>query len=199
MNYYKILNKDEKHHGMKYKTGLNVDIIAWNPSGSCTPGGLYFSREDILGFIDYGPWIRKVTLLKDSKIYKDPGRVYEKWKTNKFILGERKKINTKVIKKLIKEGAEIKRYKRQVLSFAVDNGFFGLVSFLVPICNKPLIRGVLDDAVENNQVRIVRFLIPLVSEKFCKEIVKHYDMNYNCTHCSKSMLKLFEPFLKNKR
>jgi len=64
MNYYKILSKDECHHDLQYKTGLNVDPKPFNPCGNCEPGGIYFSREDILAFLGYGPWIRKVTLPK---------------------------------------------------------------------------------------------------------------------------------------
>jgi len=69
MNYYKILSKDEYHYDLQYKTGLNVDPKPFNPSGNCEPGGIYFSREDILAFLDYGPWIRKVTLPKDALVY----------------------------------------------------------------------------------------------------------------------------------
>ena len=73
MFYYKILNEDETHYGMQYKNGLNVDILPFNPSGDCTHGGIYFSREDILAFLGYGIWIRKVTIPKDAKVYENPG------------------------------------------------------------------------------------------------------------------------------
>ena len=73
MNYYKILNKDERHYSLQYKTGLNVDPKPFNPNGNCEPGGIYFSREDILAFLGYGPWIRKVTLPKDALVYENPG------------------------------------------------------------------------------------------------------------------------------
>ena len=58
MNYYKILNKKENHYGLQYQTGLNEDILEFNPSGDCTSGGIYFTREDIFAFLDYGPFIR---------------------------------------------------------------------------------------------------------------------------------------------
>lgn len=57
MNFYKILSEEEVQYGMKYHDGLNEDILPFNPTGSCMPGGIYFSREDILAFISYGPWI----------------------------------------------------------------------------------------------------------------------------------------------
>jgi len=51
MNHYKIL-----------KTGLNIDLNPFDPHGDCRPGGIYFSHEDILASIDYGPWMRKATI-----------------------------------------------------------------------------------------------------------------------------------------
>lgn len=54
MKFYKILNKEEKHYRMQYKFGLNVDVLSFKPKGDCAPGGIYFSREDILAFLDYG-------------------------------------------------------------------------------------------------------------------------------------------------
>jgi len=107
MKYYKILNKEENHHGLKYKTGLNVDPIPFNPEGSCKPGGMYYAQKDILAFLEYGPWIREVTLLSDSNIYKDPDPYPEKWKTDKFILGDRRRIDSDVIKELFYAGAHI--------------------------------------------------------------------------------------------
>src|SRR4030042_1262237 len=96
MNYYKITNKEENHYGMQYKTGLNVDILPFNPSGDCEPGGIYFSREDILAFLDYEPWIRKVTLPENEEIYENPG-ILKKWKAHRVILGERRVITAKVV------------------------------------------------------------------------------------------------------
>ena len=41
MKYYKITNKDEQHQGMKYKTGLNVDIVPFD-SYEYSAGGIHF-------------------------------------------------------------------------------------------------------------------------------------------------------------
>ena len=105
MNYYKITNKNETHHGLKYKTGLNIDPKPWNPSGNCEEGGIYFSREDILFFLDYGPWIRKVTIPTNIPIYTNPG-LPVKFKAHRVILGPRRKITAAVIKELLAEGAD---------------------------------------------------------------------------------------------
>jgi len=90
MPFFKILNDDECHHGMHYKTGLNVDVLPFNPQGTCTSGGIYFSDEKhICEFLNYGPWIREVTFPNDEdlQIYKDPSG--SKWKANKILLGPR--------------------------------------------------------------------------------------------------------------
>jgi len=73
MDFYKITNEEEIHNRMHYKTGLNVDVIPFNPSGDYEKGGIYFSREDILASLNYGTWIRKVTLPEDAQIYENPG------------------------------------------------------------------------------------------------------------------------------
>jgi len=176
MNYYKILNENEKHHKMKYKTGLNKDIIKFNPKGSCEPGGLYFSREDIFAFLNYGPWIRKVTLEKDSKVYKNPGFGSVKWKTDKFILGERKKISTKVIKKLINEGANIKSNRYEVLHWASRYGYFKLVEYLIPLCkSKQALRCALDNAIAEKKTKVIKVILPFISERVCKSLINYYS------------------------
>ncbi len=96
--YFKLTNKDEKHFGMQYATGLNVDVLSFNPSGECNSGGLYFFSESQLinykMFINFDPhWIREVTFedLDDEPIYVEKN----KYKTHRFILGEKHRINTR--------------------------------------------------------------------------------------------------------
>jgi hypothetical protein len=107
MPFYKVINQFEEHNGMHYKTGLNVDILPFDPSGSCNPGGLYFTCEDILSFLDYGPWLREVTIPEDAKVYRDPGDNETKWKADKIILGERREITANVIIELLDQGATV--------------------------------------------------------------------------------------------
>ena len=130
MNYYKITNKDEKHYGMTYKTGLNVDVLPFNPSGDCKNGGIYFAREDILGFLDYGPWLRKVTIPNGEPVYDNPGKPV-KWKSHRVILGKRERITLKVIKRLVKEGADIHADDESALRRAAYNGHLAVVKYLV--------------------------------------------------------------------
>jgi hypothetical protein len=103
MNYYKITNKDEQHYQMKYHDGLNIDCEPWNPSGDCEPGGIYFSRKDILAFLGYGCWLRKVTIPADAKVYENPGKP-KKWKADRIFLHPREKITAKVVQRLIDSG-----------------------------------------------------------------------------------------------
>jgi len=159
MKYYKILNKEENHHGFQYKTGLNIDTIKFNPVGSCEEGGLYFSRKDIFAFLDCGSCLRKVTLPKDAKVYKDP-KSPEKWKADKIILGKREKITLKVIKRLVKEGADIHANNDLALRLASYNGYLGIVKYLV---SKGADIHVFDDyaliwASRNGHLSVVKYL-----------------------------------------
>ena len=160
MNYYKITNQDEIHHGLHYKTGLNVDVLPFNPSGDCQNGGIYFSREDILAFLHYGPWIRKVTIPKDAKIYENPGSP-KKWKADKIILGRRSKITAKKIKQLIEEGAEPKANDSYALRWAAEYGHLEIVELLIKngADSKADNSSALQWAATNGHLKIVKLLL----------------------------------------
>jgi len=130
MNFYKITNKGENHNDLQYKTGLNVDVLPWNPEGDCEPGGIYFSREDILAFVDYGPWIRRVTIPSDVEIYENP-REPKKWKAHKVILGERRKIDVNVVRDLLKQGANVHTGDDWSFRWASKNGHLEVVKLLI--------------------------------------------------------------------
>ena len=165
MNFYKITNEEEKHRGMKYKTGLNVDILPFNPSGDCESGGIYFSREDILAFMEYGKWIRKVTLPENAKVYENPGSP-KKWKADKVILGRKYKITPKKIKQLIKEGADPKINNNYALRLAATKGHLEIVKLLIPVSDpKSLDSEALRLAAENGHLEIVKLLIPVSDPK----------------------------------
>ena len=174
MNFYKITNKSEKHHRMQYKTGLNVDIRPFNPKGNCKRGGINFSREDILVFLNFGPWIRKVTLPEDAKVYENPIilKVYEnpgiikKWKADKVILGRRSKITPKKIKQLIEEGANPKIGDSYPLRWAAKNGNLEIVKLLLPVSDpKSYGSEALRWASINGHLKMVKLLIPVSEPK----------------------------------
>ena len=132
MKYYKILNEEECHNGLQYKTGLNVDPLPFNPSGDCKPGGIYFAREDILAFLNHGSWIREVIIPEDAQVYENPGEP-KKWKADKVILRERERIDVDVIKRLIKEGADPRVCDNEALIWAAENGHTEVVRLLIPV------------------------------------------------------------------
>nr|QBK87597.1 MAG: protein of unknown function DUF4116 [Marseillevirus LCMAC201] len=89
--FFKLTNHNELHHGFQYTTGLNIDSLQFNPTGECSSGGLYFFDETQLKhFFLYTTnivYIREVTFPVDAKIYCE----IDKYKCDKFILGERKR------------------------------------------------------------------------------------------------------------
>ena len=130
MNFYKITNEEENHNGLQYKTGLNVDPLPWNPSGSCESGGIYFSREDILAFMHCGPWIRKINIPRETEVYEDPDKP-KKWKAHKVILGKRRKINASVIRELLEEGSNVHASNNCAFKWASRHGHLEIVKLLV--------------------------------------------------------------------
>ena len=107
---YRFTNDDEIHNDFQYNDGLNVDHLQFNPHGTCQPGGLYFVDDDHM--IDYliSPsftWIREVTIPHDARVYVDNG----KYKTDKFVLGERK------------QRTEYKIEKHKCLEAVKQNGY----------------------------------------------------------------------------
>ena len=92
-HFVRLTNENENHNGFQYKTGLNIDIITFNPIGECNPGGLYFCEFlNFPSFLEYNNKIckniRKVKIPDDARIYIENN----KYKTNKFILEEAKDI-----------------------------------------------------------------------------------------------------------
>lgn len=88
--YYKLLNELEVHRGMVYKTGLNEDVLPFNPNGECHPGGLYFFHESQLRhfvrYISFHPmYIREVTIPENTPVYAEK----HKYKASSIILGKR--------------------------------------------------------------------------------------------------------------
>jgi len=189
MDFYKILNENECHHKLQYKFGLNIDRQKFNPSGDCTPGGIYFSREDIFTFLDWGPWIRKVTLPEDAQIYENPGKP-KKWKADKVILGKKEKINLKVIKRLIDEGADPTADDNYLLNWAALNGRTDVVKLIISIPNFKLNNyDALERAAAKNHINIVKLLIPLFESK----LINSYALSFAAKNGHIKIVKLLLP------
>ena len=163
MKYYKITNKEERHHGLQYHDGEVTDILPFNPKGDCQSGGIYFAREDILAFLEYGPWIREVTPI--GEVYENPG-LPKKWKAHKVVLGPRRKITLEIIKELIDEGAYPKADDSRALREAARNGHLELVKFLLPLSDpKAFNSSALRWAARNGHLEIVKLLLPVSDPK----------------------------------
>ena len=161
--YYKIFNKEEKHHGFQYHDGLNVDTIPFNsnPKDSCCEGGFYFTTIDnICKFLSYGCYIREVEVPKDVEIIKDPDG--DKYRAHSLFLHERKNLNDiNTWKFLIKHGADIHANDDYALCYASANGHFEVVKFLVKLganihaCEDSALRW----ASENGHLEVVKYLV----------------------------------------
>jgi hypothetical protein len=84
--YFKVLRKDLCHHKFRYQIGLNVDTVPFDPTGSCKPGGLYFSDlAHIHLFFSRGELVGEIELPTDARVYVEPGDT-RKLKADKLIL-----------------------------------------------------------------------------------------------------------------
>ena len=95
--FVKLTNMAEIHNGFQFIEGLNVDVIPFNPTNSCTAGGIYFTEFDKIElWIDYDDnnktnvnshmyYCRTVTIPDDAQVYIEKDKV----KTDKIILGSR--------------------------------------------------------------------------------------------------------------
>lgn len=84
---YKITNSNENHNGFQFKDGLNELDQKFNDNSddSCCGGGFYITDIDhIIKFLDFGCFMREVTLPKDTNMVMDPDG--DKWRIDKMIL-----------------------------------------------------------------------------------------------------------------
>jgi len=84
--FYKILKSDLTHHNFRYKMGLNIDTVPFNPIYSCHRGGLYFCEESKVHlYIDlYGNNLAQITIPNDARVYVEQ----DKFKADKLIIEE---------------------------------------------------------------------------------------------------------------
>ena len=82
--FYKVLKNSLCHFGFIYNEGLNVDTQPFNPSSTCSKGGLYFCEEEHLPLylFSYGSICATVSIPEDALVYKED----TKYKANKLIL-----------------------------------------------------------------------------------------------------------------
>ena len=81
--FYKMLASNLTHHGFTYKLGENIDHNEFNPSSSCTKGGLYFTTlNNLLKFVMYGQYIGIIEISDDAYVYVEE----DKFKADKVTL-----------------------------------------------------------------------------------------------------------------
>lgn len=92
MRFFKVTNKNECHNGFQYRDGLNIDPVSFADTGSCVPGGLYFTdAANIASYYEFGVWVREVKLPMEHpkfRMVKDPCWP-SKWRASCIVLGER--------------------------------------------------------------------------------------------------------------
>ena len=134
--YFKITNAEENHHGYQYVDGLNVLIEDFNddPDASCCSGGFYFTdATNIFNFINYGVYLREITLPTDNpnfKMIKDKHN--DKWRANMIILGKRYdlfKVDT--FEYLISCGCNVHANDDYVLKWNAEKGHLDVVKYLI--------------------------------------------------------------------
>ena len=176
--YFKITNKKENHHGFQYYDGLNELKEEFNddPDASCVAGGFYFTDvENIFKFLDFGIYLREITLpINDSdfRIVKDKS---DKWRTNKIILGQKRNLSdVSTFQYLIDRGADINDYIYAV-KYASKNGHLDIVKLLTTTTRNISIRTDYDSAIisasEYGHIDIVKFLTDN-----CANIRAHNDL-----------------------
>ena len=85
--YYKVTNRFECHNGYQYHEGSNLLTEPFAKTGSCVPGGLYFTNlAHISRFFTYGVNVREVRIPEGSQIVKVGSG---KWRTDHLWLGHR--------------------------------------------------------------------------------------------------------------
>ena len=132
--YYKITNAEENHHGFQYQNGLNILKEPFNDNSynRCCAGGLYFTDiENIFEFLNYGIYLREITLPNDKPEFKMVKDV-NKYRANMIILGKRYELfKVETYKMLIERGADVHADNDFALRFSAKNGHLEVVKYLI--------------------------------------------------------------------
>ena len=116
--FYKVLNDSRCHYDFTYTAGLNVDTQPFNPSSTCSKGGLYFCEEEHLHLYlcSYGSICATVSIPEDALVYKED----TKYKANKLILHNIQPItelplwlDANVTKKIVQQNGNAIKYVKE--------------------------------------------------------------------------------------
>ena len=100
MPLLKFMFDNDQHYGMKYRTGVNEDLLEFKNDDMCSSGGIYVTTLDNFNHYcgHYGSYARRVHIEDDALIYVED----KKLKCNKVTLSEREP-NKDLIRKLFLE------------------------------------------------------------------------------------------------
>lgn len=163
--YYKITNKDENNGGYQYINGLNVLEFDSNEEECIRKNGFYFSTiENIFSFLDYGIYVREITLPVDNKNFKmvEDNSTTPKLRSNMIIFGKRWDLSdVDTFKYLIENGANIHAEDDHALRWSLRHKYLDTATYLINcganihLDNEyPLL-----ESVENGYDDIVKLLI----------------------------------------
>ena len=189
--FFKITNERENHHGFQYVDGLNILKEPFAETGSCVPGGLYFTdANNILEFLTFGVHLREITLPLDDPDFKIVKDSNNKWRANKIIFEKRYNLWKKeAFEYLVSVGVDIHFADDYMLLWASKNGYLEVVKYLVSIGAN--IHANKDQAVrmasKKGKLQVVKYLVSVAanihadndgalrwaSKKGCLEVVKY--------------------------
>ncbi len=177
--YCKVLSSNFNQKGYQYNEGLNVLDKPFESTGSCVPGGLYFTNiENIFKFINYGIYLVKVTVPEDAQMVKDPDN--DKWRADKIIISDKKDLRQiDTIKYLIENGANIKRDYHFVIDFTINNGLHDILEYILTICKDIGIKLSVPNVLPVYSTRMAKILVKekaKMSTQFVDQIIKNNDL-----------------------
>ncbi|ANB51113.1 hypothetical protein [Powai lake megavirus] len=130
--FYKFIDEGWIQRGFLYNEGLNILDKPFEKTGSCVPGGLYFTDiKNIHNYLSFGTRLVEVTIPIDAQVVIDDYDSH-KWRADKIIIkniGIITDIDT--IKYLINEGANFTKYIPKFFDTSIKNNNFELLKYLL--------------------------------------------------------------------
>jgi hypothetical protein len=184
--FFKLLNNNENHYNLQYKTGLIIDPRKFCPYGECNAGGLYFTHGyHIYNFLIhkgiYMFYFREVTIPDDAKVYVESlGKI----KADKIIVGERKNLYDLVsfMKNKIDQHTNIGR----IIKWGSYHNRLDVIEHCFKI-KRPVhidVEQCIILACKGGYLDIVKFLLPQIraQEEATKIIIMKVSKKYNSSH-----------------
>ena len=125
ITFIKLTNETENHNGFQFVDGLNIDILPFDTTYGCSPGGIYFTDiENAHMWIEYGAdtmyHMRYVIIPNDARVYVEA----DKFKTDKLILSPKYHINNNIYMRMIeRDRNKIKYIPEFIINKLVDKKF----------------------------------------------------------------------------